>query len=93
MSVYVDNARNPFHGMLMCHMLADTLDELHAMADAIGMRRIWFQPVSFPHYDLNEERRDAAVRRGAIEVDRREIVRIMRRLRAEPGFPGVRDRR
>ena len=86
MSVYVDDARLPFRGMLMCHMLADSLDELHAMAAAIGMQRRWFQPVSFPHYDLDLERRGAAVALGAVEVDRRGIVRVMRRLRADPVF-------
>ncbi|WBH18389.1 DUF4031 domain-containing protein [Sphingomonas radiodurans] len=84
--MYVDNANIPFRGHLMCHMLADSIPELHAMADAIGMQRRWFQPKSFPHYDVPRDRRDAAVRLGAIEVDRRGIVRVMRRLRADPVF-------
>ena len=31
--VYVDNPIWPYRGMLMCHMIADTPEELHAMAD------------------------------------------------------------
>lgn len=86
MAVYVDNARNPFRGFLMCHMLADTLDELHAMATAIGMPRRAYQPLSFPHYDVPQERRLLAVTHGALEVDRRGIVLVMRRLRADAAF-------
>jgi hypothetical protein len=86
MAVYVDSANIPFRGHVMCHMIADTLDELHAMADAIGMQRRWFQPRSFPHYDLPQERRAEAVRLGAVEVDRRGIAAVMRRLRSDPSF-------
>ncbi len=88
MAVYVDQARHPYGRMLMGHMVADTLDELHAMAAAIGMRREWFQPTSFPHYDVSIQRREAALRLGAVVVDRRELARIMRRVRAEQdGLP------
>ncbi len=31
MSVYVDDVRHPFRRMIMCHMWADTLSELHAV--------------------------------------------------------------
>ena len=82
MAVYVDRARNPHRRMIMCHMIADTEAELHAMAAAIGMKRAWFQPRSFPHYDLSQTRRREAVRLGAIEVDRRQLVAVMRRVRA-----------
>lgn len=78
MSVYVDRCENPFHGMLMCHMLADSLKELHEMADKIGMRREWFQPKSTPHYDLCQTRRKLAVLHGAIEIDRSQTVEIIR---------------
>ena len=51
------------------------------MAERIGMLRIWFQAKSFPHYDLSQPRRQAAVSHGAIQVDRRELVTVMRRWR------------
>lgn len=86
MAVYVDTARNQFGRMIMCHMLADSIAELHEAARMTGMLRIWYQPVNHPHYDLNLARRAIAVRNGAIEVDRRGIVSIKRRLRADPRF-------
>lgn len=81
-AVYVDMERNRLGRMVMCHMFAESLADLHAMADAIGMRRSWFQPLSFPHYDVCLTRRARAVALGAIEVDRREGYRIRKRIRA-----------
>ncbi|WP_449395566.1 DUF4031 domain-containing protein [Devosia riboflavina] len=43
MSVYVDDMEAGFGRMVMCHMWADTLDELFEMADAIGVQRRWLQ--------------------------------------------------
>jgi hypothetical protein len=63
-----------------CHLYADTLDELHAMAVMIGMRREWFQDKpGFPHYDLTPAKRERAVRMGAIEHDMRSAVEWKRR--------------
>jgi hypothetical protein len=72
--------------MIMGHMLADSLDELHDMAQAIGMKKSWYQPVSFPHYDVSLERRRQALALGAIQVDRRGIVAVKRRLSLCPHF-------
>ncbi len=87
MSVYVDKLAiyGSWRWGKSCHMVADTLDELHAMADRIGHKREWFQPsppASVNHYDLAASRRALAVKHGAIEVDRLAFVTIVRRLRA-----------
>jgi hypothetical protein len=83
MSVYVDNQQNEFGRMKMCHMMADTLDELHAMANAIGLRREWFQPKSTPHYDVSQSKRRLAIERGAIEIDGRKTVEFIRAWRTK----------
>lgn len=58
-----------------CHLIADSLDELHAFAAGLGMRRGWFQGRGrMPHYDLTSTLRQAAVAAGAIELDRRAFV-------------------
>lgn len=82
MGVYVDNMRAPLGRMKMCHMVADSMDELLAMADAIGVDRKWFQPTSSPHFDIALSKRGEAVRLGAVEVDRRGLVAAMKRHKA-----------
>ncbi|NOU05310.1 MAG: DUF4031 domain-containing protein [Hyphomicrobiaceae bacterium] len=81
MTVYVDNMAAPFtpdhaptRKYIMCHMMADTEDEMHAMADKIGVSRNWFQRVpSGNHYDITKSKRAAAVRAGAVEITTREM--------------------
>jgi hypothetical protein len=87
MSVYVDQARHRFRRMTMCHMVADTLDELHTMAAAIGMKRRWFQRRSFPHYDLCLSRRQRAIELGAIEINSRYMARWLREQRRMLDMP------
>ncbi len=79
MAVYVDHAENQFRRMKMCHMLADTVAELHEFAARIGLRRDWFQPRSRPHYDLSKAKRATAIAAGAIELNRHELVALMKR--------------
>lgn len=76
MACYVDAAVWPFGRMMMCHLLADTADELHDMAGRIGVRRKWFQGERYPHYDICKSKRVLAVTLGAIEIDRRRFVEI-----------------
>jgi hypothetical protein len=94
MSVYVDHAfavgdwgRWSGGG----HMQADTLDELHAFAARLGMRREWFQ--SKPgrpendHYDLTRAGRELAVTLGAVPEDRRSGTRRRRARRETDQLP------
>jgi len=83
MAVYVDAPRHRVGRMIMCHMLADSMEELLAMADRIGVARKWFQPASHPHFDICKAMRTKAVAAGAIEVDRRQLVDVMKRYRSK----------
>ena len=57
-----------------CHMIADTLEELHAMARKIGLKRAWFQDTKTPHYDLTVSKRAMAVKLGAMQLSLRDFV-------------------
>jgi hypothetical protein len=84
MPVYVDKAVTVWRGQRWCHLLADTLAELHAFAAKIGSKPEWFQSkAKYPHYDMNEKRRELAVKLGAIEVDRKTIILKARKLKEE----------
>lgn len=81
MPVYVDeltvypNAWGPFKRG-SCHLTADTLDELHAFAQSLGLKRAWFQPHRLaPHYDLVPSKRVQALELGAVFVPALEQAR------------------
>jgi len=60
-----------------CHLTTDSsLDELHAFAVRLGLRRSWFQqhPLA-PHYDLTIGKRKTALVLGATFVPAREQAR------------------
>lgn len=82
MTVYVDNMRAPLGRLIMCHMLADTPSELHAMAAAIGVRGFHHQG---DHYDVCLSKRALAVKAGAVEISKRVAAVMMRNKR--DGFP------
>jgi hypothetical protein len=73
MTVYVDDVRHRFGRMVMCHMWADAIDELHAMAELLGLKRSWFQEppkASWQHYDISLSVKAAAIRAGALLMDK-----------------------
>lgn len=82
MTVYVDVIRNyqeqefsnkaaQRYGKQWCHMWADDLEELHAVAEKIGLKRSYFQYKNsgIPHYDLTPAKRTKALAIGAVEAD------------------------
>lgn len=76
MTVYVDDMRANYGRMVMCHMGADTTEELLSMADKIGVRRKWIQQAGTPyeHFDVSLGARAKAVAAGAVELTTREFV-------------------
>jgi hypothetical protein len=88
MACYVDTVRDyPGAGLRFdrfCHLLADTRDELHAMADQLGIPRRFFQDHPWRwHHDLPEHLRAQAVALGAREVTMHEVGELLRRRRAQ----------
>lgn len=77
MSVYVDDMEAQYRGMKMCHMIADSHEELVAMAMAIGVRVKWLQSKGTyqEHFDICKAKRILAVQRGAIEISQRDLVK------------------
>ncbi|MNL20613.1 hypothetical protein D3C87_1418700 [compost metagenome] len=71
MTVYVDNMNASYGRMKMFHMLADSDEELLAMADKIGVQRRWHQnPGTIKsHFDICTSKREKAVAFGAVEID------------------------
>lgn len=88
MTVYVDDMHRTELGnlgrMKMCHMIADTDEELHAMADKIGIARKWHQKppkASSSHYDICTSKRTLAVHAGAVEITLRQAAMMCRNRR------------
>lgn len=85
MSVYVDDAQNKFRNMVMCHMVADTTEELNRMALRLGLRLQYIQKPGTPeeHYDIAKSMRARALKMGAVEITSKELVNIIRRKRED----------
>jgi Protein of unknown function (DUF4031) len=80
MGVYVDNMKAGFGRMVMCHMIADSTEELLEMADRIGVARRWIQKTgtAFEHFDICKSKRAKAVEHGAVEITMLELGRKLR---------------
>lgn len=98
MTVYVDDVRHRFGRMVMCHLWADTLDELLAMVDRIGVQRKWIQGhptlsfgkhrnASWVHFDIALSAKAKAIAAGAVLTDRYGPVEHTARLSVASGNP------
>lgn len=80
--VYVDNLNAKFGRMIMCHMIADTKEELLAMCDTIGVQRKWIQYEGTfkEHFDICISKKQKAIANGAVEVTAEDLVsKVFRR--------------
>lgn len=86
MTVYVDDVRHSFGRMVMCHLWADTLDELYAMVDRIGVQRKWLQQppkASWVHFDISLGKKALAIEAGAVLTDKYGPVEFLARQRGD----------
>jgi len=92
LTVYVDDMRAKYRRMIMCHMIADTDEELRTMAQKIGVRQKWHQG---DHFDICLEMRARAVSLGAVEITHRQCaaMNFARKLTGVLGDPEGAERR
>ena len=84
MAIYVDEAIWSWRGKMWCHLLADSLAELHEFADKLGLKREWFQEKArFPHYDITDNMRTKAIHIGAISANRSQIAEVALLIQSE----------
>lgn len=90
MSVYVDplrvwggaDAPPCFRFKPSCHLYADSMGELHAMARRLQLRPEWFQnKEGLPHYDLVPSKRKLAIMYGAKETSFKHLAEFMKSAR------------
>lgn len=75
--------------MKMSHMIGDTDNELHAMADAIGLARKWYQG---DHYDVSMSLRRKAIANGAVAITLRELAHMSMERRAMARKPSAKKK-
>jgi len=84
MPIYVDNAKIKWRGKEWCHLVADTIDELHDFAMSLGLKRSWYQQTaSYPHYDITTANRVKALQLGAKVANRKKIIECAKSLKAQ----------
>ncbi len=86
MACYVDDVRHRYGQMVMCHLWADSLDELLAMVDKIGVQRKWLQQppkASWVHFDIALSKKALAMANGAILTDKYGPIEHVAKLRGD----------
>lgn len=73
--VYIDDFNCSFGRMKMCHMIADTQEELIEMATKIGVNKKWIQYIDTyqEHFDICLSKKKIAISLGAKEITTREL--------------------
>jgi hypothetical protein len=86
MTCYADDVRHSYRQMIMCHLWADTLEELYEMVDKIGVQRKWLQvppKASWTHFDIALSKKAMAIKFGAILTDKYGPVEHVARLKGD----------
>lgn len=83
MSVYVDDMKARLGRMIMCHMIADSSEELREMAKKIGVPDKWIQKAGTyqEHFDICLAKRIEAISNGAIPINVFQLGRKLRERR------------
>jgi uncharacterized protein DUF4031 len=90
MTCYVDDMRVRFGRMVMCHLWADSREELLSMVDAIGVDRKWLQQppkASWFHFDISLGKKALALAKGAVLTDKYGPSEHVARLDVASGDP------
>ncbi len=79
MTIYIDDIQNYPSGR-WCHMATDgDIEELHAFAARLGLKRMWFQQHRLvPHYDLRPSKAALAKELGAQQVSSKTLLALCR---------------
>lgn len=82
--VYIGKREYKYGRMIMSHMVADTLAELHTMASLLNIDHKHFQnKKGKPHYDICKSKKNEALSwtwtKEIVLVDDREIIKVLRR--------------
>ncbi len=77
--VYVDNFNAKFGRMRMCHMIADTTEELLEMCRKIGVQTKWIQykGTANEHFDICLSKKVRALDFGAKEIGFRDYAKMV----------------
>lgn len=84
MAVYVDDMFANFGRMKMCHLIADSHEELMAMAATIDIQSRWLQHpgTSKEHFDVSMGKRALALQHGAQAITWKELAEKVAQRRA-----------
>ena len=77
--MYVDNAFVDRRGHRWCHLLADSVEELHEFAASIGLSKYAFHRAArIPHYDVTAPQRQLLIAKGVRAITVRQGIMIVR---------------
>lgn len=86
--VYVDDAFVESRGRRWCHLLADSVEELHAFAVEMGLSKYAFHRAArIPHYDITASQRQQVLKRGVLPVTVRQAILLTRHLAVAKSRP------